>query len=114
VECVADADCGALTCNETLGVCTAACQNDAMCTAGDIDQCDMNGGFCVECLNNNDCPGGDVCHPDSGVCGECADDADCGGNRVCDPTTAQCVECRDRTQCDNDEYCGINGECREL
>lgn len=58
VECVYDAHCDpGEECSEALGECAERCSSTADCTDDEDRFCDTTiGGFCVECLNNSDCP----------------------------------------------------------
>jgi len=100
----------AACCPETYAPVT--CNN--ACDAG-TSHCNVNTGYCVECLESAHCtdPARPACSSD-GECG-CTDDADCAGkscaalDRVCTTTdvvsVSTCEPCRTDSECVADHRC---------
>jgi hypothetical protein len=68
---------------------------------------------CVECSQDEDCPGDEIC--ESGVCGppECSDDPDCPEGEVCvDGRCESEDECSENEDCPEGEEC-VDGECKK-
>lgn len=115
VECLTNSECandfGASRCGAD-GKCTP-CSNDDDCSllGNGLNTCLLlTGGNnrCVECINNEHCPNGEVCRTDNGgaayECVECSSDADCTDPAASRCEANQCVACQADADCD-----GIGG-----
>jgi Cys-rich repeat protein len=121
MACTAAADCtdgSKPYCLESLGACVE-CNDSSQCKNGFY--CDTNGACspgcetphgrcalgqyckpgadCVQCLNDKECPAGDVCAKDVCVPGCTAAKPECGADQVCDVTSGTCVGCVDGSTC---------------
>jgi hypothetical protein len=89
-------------CNVAADRCAPACERVEDCTLREQLSCDVERGFCVECLDDATCvdPARPACDRPAGQCVACNDDGDCSGRqRACDPIRHQCVECLDASHC---------------
>ncbi|MFH1174204.1 MAG: hypothetical protein V1725_03670 [archaeon] len=115
---------------------TAVCEEDANCSALNINAPFCNAGICVECMATRDCTGSKVCK-DAYACVDCLNSSDCvqPGKAVCNTAantcviclqnsdcpekkpyclnaTLSCVECRDNYDCNETSYCA-SGMCKQ-
>ena len=131
INCFVDAECydGMGTCvDNTCWACTNPGEDgDLECSniySGNQPIC-IDGGKCVQCIGDSDCPNG-ACNTETGMCQGCSTDIDCKnntGNPVCNPANGVCVECTGdvncKDQCNKDTnrcvgcLSGNNGYCRE-
>ena len=87
------------------------CVNDADCPDGQVCQ----NGVCVagvECITDGDCPDGQVCQ--NGVCVagvDCTTDAECGDLQICENNQCVAVECLEDADCADGEVCSTDHEC---
>lgn len=74
---------GGEVCRE--GFCREACSAEDACQ-GELTVCDPARGYCVGCLQDSDCAGGQSCDAAQGFCVSlgCTDDAQCAGGQRCD------------------------------
>lgn len=136
VECLSDAECSgnrpaclagvcvtcsrpehcpaASFCNVAAQRCAPACGDAAVCS-GATATCDLEQGFCVECLTDGDCPepGRPACDRPAGQCVACTGAEHCSGARpVCDPARHQCVECSGEADCAGGGRCNAMRRCQ--
>ena len=102
VTCTADRGCPeGQACNVVLTSCAATCAGPSDCM-GALGQCEFNEGYCVECLEDAQCPMGNrpACDTASGACVRCTEDSDCPmPMRRCSAATQECVECLGDADC---------------
>jgi Cys-rich repeat protein len=103
--------------------CVADCDNQSaanLCSfAGNI--CDAAGdNLCVECLDNDDCGGGETCDlttnlcvvtPVDELCATCAGDDECAGDALCVTLTALGGDPGCATDCSADDVCPSGFSC---
>jgi len=92
--CSSDADCPGGNCIGTE--CDYQCDIHPDPCPGQICQNaagDVNGHYCVDCLQDSDCPSGQYCDlQNTPTCKSgCQSDADCTSPKTCDLTTNTCV-----------------------
>jgi|GEM_PF-1556285 len=101
------------------GICITCLDDNPGTLPTDIDTgcntaepfCEEQGGtsvnVCKECLQDTDCPNGEVCSP-SGTCGpQCTQDSDCTNPLLpfCELGSGTCVECLVDGSCDDGNEC---------
>jgi hypothetical protein len=99
VDCVRDEDCeeDSPFCDPERLACTE-CRSNADCDA-EHPRCVL--GQCARCIQNTDCPSGEVCTDDLECEATCTTAEDCSdaSKPVCDTTQHVCVECLDDSAC---------------
>jgi|GEM_PF-1252697 len=89
------------------------CKSDKACLKTD-GVCDTDGGFCVDCLGNEDCGKGDVCKATVCVAAPkpCSSSKQCAADgQVCDKKNGVCADCLGADDCADNQYCS-EGVCR--
>jgi Cys-rich repeat protein len=81
------------------GPCAATCATDNDCKNG--LHCDPKDSRCVPCVQDSQCPPGQVCAPGSRSCNKGCSMAhpDCGDAGICDPNSNACVQCFKDSDC---------------
>lgn len=88
---------------------TTTCTSNSDCS-GNTPICNTTTGTCVQCLENNDCPAGQICQNNECVVGTaCSSNSDCSGSTpYCDTTTGTCVQCIENSDCSSGQACSNN------
>ncbi len=119
--CVGLAACNAPPGGGGDGGVSGSCNSNMDCGGGTpICATDGTRTFCVQCVENLDCPSGQTCDGTRGVCGGgggggCMSDADCGGGTpICatDGTSNFCVQCLEDVDCGGGSCDLTTGRCR--
>ena len=105
VDCATDNDCiaGQQHCVSQTGECRPACTygaGDDVCEPDGTHCSDLN--VCLSCDRDIECSStgrGKRCLPGSGYCVACVSDADCTGGQKCDTVNHTCVACKDGRDC---------------
>jgi uncharacterized repeat protein (TIGR01451 family) len=84
------------------------CVEDEDCPLGEI--CTEEN-TCEECEDNDDCPEGEICEENECVPEECETDEDCPADEVC--LEGECVDCIEDEDCPEGEICTEDNECVE-